>query len=116
MHHRIDILRVPPAPRLAPMYVLYTGTNTQIQLYADRYFTQPIAQPISLKTENVHFYCAENARVDIKIFSEIYEGGFTIIRDQMVINPALAGNDFYTFLDGSLVLDPEGNIYQEAIE
>lgn len=116
MHHRIDILRVPPAPRLSPLYVYRTGTNTQIQLYSDRDFLYPIVQPIPMDLENIHWYCAENVRVDIKIISHIYPGGFILIEDQMMHNPALSGNEQFTFLDGSIVLDAQaGNVYTEAI-
>lgn len=115
MDHRVDILRVPPAPRFSKMYVLYAGTNNQIQLYANKELTVPIAQPITMDVNNIHFYCAENRRVDIRIMSHIYEGGFITIRDQILINPETIANINYTMLDGTVCLDSNGNMYQEAI-
>jgi hypothetical protein len=115
MDHRIDLLRVPPAPRFSPLYVYYSGTINQIQIYADKELSIPITQPIILDLHNVHWYCAENARVDIKIENKIYSGGFILIEDQLMYNPATVMDLTYTMLDGTVCIDQNGNIYQEAI-
>ena len=115
MHHRVDILRVPPAPRASHLYVYRTGTNIRVQLYADKDFTEPISQPYLMELENMHWYCAENVRVDIRILSHVYPDGYILIKDQMMINPETIANINYTMVDGTVCLDSNGNMYQEAI-
>ena len=110
MHNRLDILRVPPSPMSSPLYVYKTNTSEEVILYYDRELTRIQSQPILMNTTNIHFYCEENIRVDIKIISDIYPAGFILIKDQLMINQDSYLDRIYTFNDTSNVVDNIGNI------
>ncbi len=82
---KIDIIRVPPPPYASLLYVYYSNTTNEIQLYSDKDHINEIDQPILLLDQNISFYC-ENARVDLKFIHGSYDNGFFMIKDQLIFD------------------------------
>jgi len=115
MHSRFVLLRVPPAPIGTPMFVYYHNTEVEIPIYLDRKITNVITQPIKMNRENIHFYCEENVRVDIKMVSNVYFGGYLLIKDQLMINQDTYLDRVLTLLDGTITADINGNLLVEEL-
>lgn len=115
MHNRLDILRIAPAPLGTPMFVYEHGSTNKINIYIDRACTKLMSQPIKMMTSNIHFYCKETVRVDIKIISEIYNNGYLLIEDQLMVNQDTYLDRIMTFNDTSLVVDSDGNMMSAEI-
>jgi hypothetical protein len=100
---RLTLPRVAPPSIGATMHVYAAGTENEVQLYSDSAFTVPVAQPVTLGISNIDFYTNGNVRVDIKFIDTIYNGGFTLIPDQILfdyneaIDQGLSTTDSPTF-------------------